>query len=37
MMPLAPPRLSTTTCLPNAADSFCAITRAKMSYDPPAG
>jgi hypothetical protein len=35
MTPPAPPRLSTTTGLPSASDSFCAITRPVMSVPPP--
>src|SRR4051812_36400299 len=34
-MPLAPARLSTTTCWPNAAENFCPTSRAMMSFDPP--
>jgi hypothetical protein len=35
MLPLAPARLSTTTCWPHTSLSFCETTRATMSVAPP--
>ena len=37
IMPPAPDRLSTTTCWPHAAESFCAMVRANKSVPPPGG
>src|SRR6476661_3642244 len=35
MIPLAPARLSTTTCWPNDSPNFCPMSRAMMSFEPP--
>ena len=37
MTPLAPGRLSTTTCWPSAAESLLATIRAIVSLPPPGG
>jgi hypothetical protein len=37
MTPLAPGRLSTTTCWPSAAESLAATIRAIVSLPPPGG
>src|SRR4051812_34430769 len=37
MVPPAPARLSTTTFCPQFSVSFCAMMRATVSLDPPAG
>src|SRR5688572_12793786 len=37
MIPLAPPRLSTTTCCPSCSVSFWLTIRARMSGEPPGG
>jgi hypothetical protein len=35
MLPLAPGRLSTTTATPSFSESFCPISRARMSMPVP--